>query len=232
MTMKKRFMDVDIWEKKWWRSLTPTEKAAWHYVTSKCDNVGVWDADLDLADFSIGDSVDWEGFRERVNGNIEVLPNGKWWLVDFCEFQHPDLLGGSTTNACKSYVSLLRKHDLLDRFQGLALAWSSQGLETKVKVKVKEQVQAEEKEKETYAEFVKMLPKEYNTLVTRFGKDKTQEMITTLDNYKGSSGKKYKSDYRAMFTWVVEKCMAVELQGKPKALTEEEWREQKRKERG
>ena len=30
-------------------------------------------------------------------------------------------------------------------------------------------------------------------------------MITVLDNYKGQSGKTYKSDYRAILNWVVER---------------------------
>ena len=31
----------------------------------------------------------------------------------------------------------------------------------------------------------------------------TKRMIEILDNYKGSSGKKYSSDYRAILNWVV-----------------------------
>ena len=30
-------------------------------------------------------------------------------------------------------------------------------------------------------------------------------MIQILDNYKGANGKKYKSDYRAILNWVVDK---------------------------
>lgn len=53
------------------------------------------------------------------------------------------------------------------------------------------------------AEFVKMSQKEYNKLCDRFGKGATDEMITILDNAKGAKGYKYKSDYRAILTWVV-----------------------------
>lgn len=31
------------------------------------------------------------------------------------------------------------------------------------------------------------------------------EWVEVLDNYKGSTGKKYKSDYRAILSWVVDK---------------------------
>ena len=36
----------------------------------------------------------------------------------------------------------------------------------------------------------------------------TDELIRVLDNYKGSSGKKYKSDYRAILTWTVERVQS------------------------
>jgi hypothetical protein len=43
-------------------------------------------------------------------------------------------------------------------------------------------------------------------LEERFGSD-TEWIIKTLHNYKMSSGKKYKSDYHAIFTWVIDKYL-------------------------
>lgn len=54
-----------------------------------------------------------------------------------------------------------------------------------------------------FAEFVSMTSGEYEALVTKFGVEDTARMIEILDNYKGSSGKVYASDYRAILTWVV-----------------------------
>ncbi|MGF6951895.1 hypothetical protein QF028_004400 [Neobacillus sp. B4I6] len=56
-----------------------------------------------------------------------------------------------------------------------------------------------------YAEFVKMKESEYNKLVEVHGEPLTKKMIEVLDNYKGANGKKYKSDYRAILNWVVDK---------------------------
>jgi hypothetical protein len=56
-----------------------------------------------------------------------------------------------------------------------------------------------------YAEFVKMKESEYNTLVELHGRPLVAKMIQVLDNYKGANGKKYKSDYRAILNWVVDK---------------------------
>ncbi|MDI6789941.1 MAG: hypothetical protein QME44_04535 [Thermodesulfobacteriota bacterium] len=56
-----------------------------------------------------------------------------------------------------------------------------------------------------YADFVKMTPEEHQKLIDQFGPIPTTKMIEILDNYKGASGKTYKSDYRAILTWVVNR---------------------------
>jgi len=48
-----------------------------------------------------------------------------------------------------------------------------------------------------------MTEEEYQKLITEYGNEAVKKMIGILDNYKGSSGKKYKSDYRAILSWVV-----------------------------
>lgn len=112
----KRMTDTRLWEKPWFRKMTPSEKCAWRYLIDRCDNVGVWEADTELAEFYIGDSIDWEAFREKLNGNVEVLEGGKWWVVDFCLFQHPDLDEESGSNAIRSYIDLLKKHGLWEMY--------------------------------------------------------------------------------------------------------------------
>ena len=59
--------------------------------------------------------------------------------------------------------------------------------------------------KKSYAQFVKMTPDEHQKLIDQFGPIPTTKMIEILDNYKGASGKTYKSDYRAILTWVVNR---------------------------
>lgn len=61
------------------------------------------------------------------------------------------------------------------------------------------------KEKHIYAEFVQMTEDEYKKLVEKYGEEFTKECISVLDNYKGSSNKKYASDYRAILNWVVDR---------------------------
>ena len=61
-----------------------------------------------------------------------------------------------------------------------------------------------EEEKIHFAEFVSMTNVEYEKLVNTYGKDFTNQCISKLDNYKGASGKTYKSDYRAICGWVID----------------------------
>jgi hypothetical protein len=56
-----------------------------------------------------------------------------------------------------------------------------------------------------YAEFVSMTEREYQRLVEDYGEPAVLKFIEILDNYKGSKGKTYKNDYRAILSWVIEK---------------------------
>lgn len=58
--------------------------------------------------------------------------------------------------------------------------------------------------KKKYAEFVTMTEEEFDILAEKYGKSAVEKMITKLDNYKGTSGKTYKSDYRAILAWTAE----------------------------
>ena len=65
--------------------------------------------------------------------------------------------------------------------------------------------QIEDKRKYRYAEYVTLTRDEYTKLCAEHTEDGAKRMIEMLDNYKGSSGKRYKSDYRTILNWVVDK---------------------------
>ena len=56
-----------------------------------------------------------------------------------------------------------------------------------------------------FADFVSLTNAEYEALVAKLGEEATKRCIEILDNYKGATGKKYKSDYRAILNWVVQR---------------------------
>jgi len=59
--------------------------------------------------------------------------------------------------------------------------------------------------KVNYAEFVSMTEIEYQKLIDAHGEFAAKKMVEILDNYKGSKGKTYKDDYRAILSWVVDR---------------------------
>jgi hypothetical protein len=62
-----------------------------------------------------------------------------------------------------------------------------------------------ESSKKHYAEFVSLTEDEYLKLINEHGKDFVDRCIEVLDNYKGSTGKRYKSDYRTILNWVIKR---------------------------
>ena len=56
-----------------------------------------------------------------------------------------------------------------------------------------------------WAEFVTMTNAEHQRLLDTHGAADTARLIEILDNYKGSTGKTYTSDYRAILSWCVDR---------------------------
>ncbi len=69
--------------------------------------------------------------------------------------------------------------------------------------------------KKNYAPSVNMTEEEHQKLIDKYGPDQTQRMIEKLSNYKEATGKRYKSDYRAILNWVVEALGVTEITDKP-----------------
>lgn len=77
--------------------------------------------------------------------------------------------------------------------------------ETPPELSPEQKAKAEKKKKYKYAEFVTLTKDEYAKLCTKHTEEAVRRMIEILDNYKGQSGKRYKSDYRAILNWVVDR---------------------------
>lgn len=106
--MGKRFTDTCKWDKAWYRALKPSAKCAWQYLCDKCDIAGVIEPDRALADFVIGDTLDWDVFIEAAGSRIRKLDCGKLWLEGFVSFQY-----GALSEDCKPHqatLKILRKY--------------------------------------------------------------------------------------------------------------------------
>jgi len=69
-------------------------------------------------------------------------------------------------------------------------------------------------------EFIEITNVEYDKLIKKYGENNVKKMIEKLDNYKGATGKKYKSDYRAILNWVAEEILRNQKQSKFDAAKE------------
>ena len=97
-----------------------------------------------------------------------------------------------------------------DNTEGVNVNINSQSKvkESKVKeskVKNNARAQKPKPEKIKYADFVSLTNAEYEALMAKLGEEGTKRCIEILDNYKGAMGRRYKSDYRAILNWVVER---------------------------
>ncbi len=79
---------------------------------------------------------------------------------------------------------------------------SSSSLKNKKKYIIKKKTPQEIKQK--YLDYVLLTKAEKTSLTKKYGTEKTKMMIERLNNYIGSSGKKYKSHYFAILNWVVK----------------------------
>lgn len=83
------------------------------------------------------------------------------------------------------------------------------------KDKKEEEITTRKNTKINYAEFVTLTETEYQKLIAEHGEPATKRIIQILDNYKGANGKKYKSDYRAILTWVIDRYKQEQIRQKP-----------------
>ena len=88
--MAKRFTDTEKWEKDFFTELSLKMKLIWIYLCDKCDHAGVWDVNLRLLAFHLGETVTREEIERAFAGKIEW--NGKKiFLPSFVDFQYGEL---------------------------------------------------------------------------------------------------------------------------------------------
>lgn len=106
----KRFTDTEKWRDSWFAGLDPDTKLAVIYLYDSCDNAGVFDPNLRLADFCIGKAVDWKCVCEAMGDRLKVLPSGKWLLTGFVLFQFGNLSAESKPH--QSVMRLIQNHGI------------------------------------------------------------------------------------------------------------------------
>ena len=134
--MAKRFIDTKMWDKAWFRKLSPKNKLIWLYLLTRCDHAGIWDADWDLAEFMIGEWVDYDSLPDEIKNKMKYIQGeDQYYIPSFIEFQYGELKENS-----KPHLSVLK------RLKDKGLHRVSHTLKDKDKDKVKDKVKVKDKE--------------------------------------------------------------------------------------
>lgn len=108
----KRFLDSELFRKRWFRQLPDGFQQLWIYLVCECDPAGVIDYDEAIAEVYIGHSIPLQEvlntFGEK---RITRLIDGKLWLVGFCAFQYSGGVSPSAKVHSKVRASIA-KHSL------------------------------------------------------------------------------------------------------------------------
>jgi hypothetical protein len=66
-------------------------KLVWIYLCDNCDHAGIWDINLKLMAFQIGEATTLDELVEGLGDKVKVLSNNKLFLPSFVDFQYGDL---------------------------------------------------------------------------------------------------------------------------------------------
>lgn len=112
--MSKRYTDTSLYDREWFQELPVKHKCFWEYICKKCDHAGIWDVNVRLASFCIGESLKRDEILNIFNGKIIEIENDKWWIPKFVKFQY-GLVLNHDNRVHKSVIKILEKYNLVDK---------------------------------------------------------------------------------------------------------------------
>ncbi len=110
--MALRYIDTELWKTKWFRKLKVSEKAFYYYLISNCDHAGIFEVDLETAEYFIGEKIENPKDFSSDNFSIVEVSDNKWFLIDFLKLQYPKGLN-SDKPAIVSVRNRLNEYNLL-----------------------------------------------------------------------------------------------------------------------
>lgn len=102
--MAKRFIDTKIWDKAWYRKLTPESKLLWVYILTKCDHAGILDGDWEAASFFIGSKMNDNKIPQVIKDKMIPIDNDQYFIPSFVEYQY-----GSLRINSKPHLSVIKR---------------------------------------------------------------------------------------------------------------------------
>lgn len=86
--MAKRYTDTEKWKKQWYLELGSKGRDLWTYLLDNCDHAGIWEINLPLLSFSIGESVTIKDLKNYFGDRLLDVGDNKIWIPSFIEFQY------------------------------------------------------------------------------------------------------------------------------------------------
>lgn len=112
--MAKRFTDTNKWGKGFFTELSTTMKVVWIYLCDNCDHAGVWDINMPLLSFHVGEKISIKDLESNFDEKISIHGD-KIFLETFIDFQY-----GKLNPNNKVHKSVIKRLEKLGASKGLA----------------------------------------------------------------------------------------------------------------
>ncbi len=112
--MAKRFTDTTKWNEDWFLSLSTIEKLFWIYICDNCNHAGIYKPNKKMFEFLVSEKINTDKFLLNVNSDKErilILPNSRWYIKGFIEFQYGTRLNPSS-KVHNSVLKLLNENNI------------------------------------------------------------------------------------------------------------------------
>jgi len=198
----KRFTDTEKWKDEWFLELTKDEKMVWIYLCDNCTNAGRWKKSLKHLNFCC-DTAYTEDDLKKIFGDRIIDCETFFFLPKFLKFQYPRGINVEKP-AIKAVRKELEEYDLeaiVRQLLGNHYLMIKDMDMDKDMDKDKDNSNTSNIYKTLFLDFVYLKAEEYQKLIDKLGRGRTEEYIEKLNNYIGSKGKRYKSHYHTILNW-------------------------------
>lgn len=108
--MAKRFLDTNLFRKRWIRELDTDMKLFWIYLLTDCDHAGIWDVDVERASFQLKLNLNQDKILKTFDRKINNFKVDKWFIPKFVQYQYGEL--NPNNKAHLSVIKILTKYGL------------------------------------------------------------------------------------------------------------------------
>ena len=204
-----RYVHTNYWQDDFILSLTPEEKFFYVYLltNSKTKQCGIYELSKKVMVFETGYNIETinkllDKFKKY--GKIKYSEKTKEiFLTKWLKHNRSD---SPKVKACiEKELKEIKTEEFIKEYQELCIEYKY-SINTGSILNHKENKNKNKKKinKNKYLDLVYLTEKEHQTLIKEYGVENTMKFYKKLSDYKGSKGKKYKSDYKAILSWVID----------------------------